>query len=339
MAFDFVVPALVGLLPVGGFLAALLYLDSYKLVKLNAVIAIVVCGAVVAGACYMVNAWALGLLDIDLIPFSRYVAPVIEETLKGLVIVGLIRAHRIGFLVDAAIFGFAVGTGFALVENIHFLEVVGDAGIGTWIVRGFGTAIMHGGATAIFAVMGLALLEQTPGADLRLRALLPGLGVAIVLHSAYNHLLTSPRVATLTTLFAVPLLLYAIFQRSEKAVGDWLGQGFDADAEMLELINSGRLSDSPVGQYLHTMKAKFRGPVVADLLCYLRLYTELALRAKGILMMRENGFEVPVDEATRAKFAELSYLETSIGRTGLLAIQPMCHMSHKDLWQLYMLGK
>jgi RsiW-degrading membrane proteinase PrsW (M82 family) len=339
MSLDFVVPALVGLLPVGSFLAALLYLDSYKLVKLNAVVAIVVCGAIVAGACYMVNAWALGPLGIDLIPFSRYVSPIIEETLKGLVIVGLIRAHRIGFLVDAAIFGFAVGTGFALVENVYFLEIVRDAGIGTWIVRGFGTAIMHGGATAIFAVMGVALLERTSGAQLRVRALLPGLGVAIVLHSAYNHLLTSPRVATLTTLFAVPLLLYAVFQRSEKAVGEWLGQGFDADTEMLELINSGRLSDSPVGQYLHTMKAKFRGPVVADLLCYLRLYTELALRAKGILMMRENGFEVPVDEATRAKFAELSYLETSIGRTGLLAIQPMCHMSHKDLWQLYMLGK
>jgi hypothetical protein len=108
---------------------------------------------------------------------------------------------------------------------------------------------------------------------------------------------------------------------------------------MLELINSGRLSDSPVGQYLHTMKAKFRGPVVADLLCYLRLYTELALRAKGILMMRENGFEVPIDDETRSKFAELSYLESSIGRTGLRAIQPMRHMSHKDLWQLYMLGK
>jgi RsiW-degrading membrane proteinase PrsW (M82 family) len=339
MSFDFVVPALVGLLPVGSFLAALLYLDSYKLVKLNAVIGIVVCGAVVAGACYLVNAWAMSVLGIDLIPFSRYVSPIIEEALKGLVIVGLIRAHRIGFLVDAAIFGFAVGTGFALVENIYFLELVGDAGIGTWIVRGFGTAIMHGGATAIFAVMGLALLEQTPGAGMRMRALLPGLGVAIVLHSAYNHLLMSPRVATLTTLFAVPLLLHAVFQRSEKAVGEWLGQGFDADTEMLELINSGRLSDSPVGQYLHTMKKKFRGPVVADLLCYLRLYTELALRAKGILMMRESGFEVPVDEATRAKFAELSYLETSIGRTGLLAIQPMCHMSHKDLWQLYMLGK
>ena len=28
-----------------------------------------------------------------------------------------------------------------------------------------------------------------------------------------------------------------------------------------------------------------------------------------------------------------------LGRTGRLAIQPMLHMSHKDLWQLYMLGK
>ena len=64
--------------------------------------------------------------------------------------------HRIGFLVDAAIFGFAVGTGFALAENLYYLHLAAEAGMGTWIVRGFGTALMHGGATALFAVMGLA---------------------------------------------------------------------------------------------------------------------------------------------------------------------------------------
>ncbi len=79
--------------------------------------------------------------------------------------------------------------------------------------------------------------------------------------------------------------------------------------------------------------------MVADLLCYLRLHTELALRAKGVLMMRENGFDVPVDEATRDKFAELDYLEKSIGKTGVLALKPMLHMGHQDLWQLHMLGK
>ena len=329
--------ALVGLLPVSGFLASLLYLDSYKLVKLRAIIAVVACGAIVAGASYFTNGYAIGWTKLDLAHFSRYVAPITEELLKGLVIVALIRLHRIGFLVDAAIFGFAVGTGFATVENIYFLHLVPNAGVSTWIVRGLGTAIMHGGATAIFAVMGVAMMERAPGSTAR--ALLPGFALAVVLHSAFNHLLIWPEIATLAILFVLPPLLYVVFQRSEKAIGDWLGQGFDADTEMLELINSGRLSVSPVGAYLHTLKSRFKGPVVADLLCYLRIYTELALRAKGILLMRENGFDVPVDDATQAKFVEMRYLESSIGRTGLLALQPMCHMSHRDLWQLYMLGK
>src|SRR4029078_3178151 len=108
---------------------------------------------------------------------------------------------------------------------------------------------------------------------------------------------------------------------------------------MLELITSGRLSDSPVGRYLDSLRGKFQGPVVADVLCYLRLYTELALRAKGILIMRENGFESEVDAETRAKFDEMSYLETSIGRTGLRALQPMLHMSNRDLWRLSMVGR
>jgi RsiW-degrading membrane proteinase PrsW (M82 family) len=337
MSADLILHVAVGTAPVVCFLAALLYLDSYKLVSMSAVIAVVACGVAVAGACYFANGWLLGITGFDVQVYTRFAGPIVEEFGKALVIVALIRAHRIGFLVDAAIFGFAVGTGFAIVENIFYQRLIPEAGLGTWIVRGFGTAIMHGGATAIFAVMGLALLERAKRA--KAADLLPGFALAVVLHSGYNHLAHEPRLATLAILVVLPPLFYVVFARSEEAVGGWLGQGFDADTEMLELINSGRLSDSPVGQYLHTMKDKFHGPVVADLLCYLRIYTELALRAKGILLMRESGFEVPVDEATRAKFTEMRYLESSIGKTGLLAIQPMCHMSHKDLWQLYMLGK
>ncbi len=330
-------PTLVALLPVLSFLGALLYLDSYKLVKLRTVVAMLACGALVAAASYGINATVLARYPIDFATFARYVAPVAEELLKGLAIVLLIRTHRVGFLVDAAIFGFAVGTGFAMVENLYYLSESSAAGMGTWVARGFGTAIMHGGATAIFAVMGLSMVERAGRATLR--AFLPGFAIAVVLHSAFNHFFLSPFLSTLGIVVVFPPLFNLVFARSEKAVGAWLGKGFDADTEMLELIHSGRLSDSPAGRYLHTLKDKFKGPVVADLLCYLRLHTELALRAKGILLMRANGFDVSVDEATREKFAEMRYLEGSIGRTGLRALQPMLPMSHKDLWQLYMLGK
>ena len=321
---------LLGLAPVLCFLGALVLLDSYKLVKLRWVVMAVVGGMAIAGIAYFVNGALLEHFEFGF--YTRYVSPLIEEGLKALVIVALIRAHRIGFLVDAAIFGFAVGAGFAVIENIDYLSMAPHSGLGTWFVRGFGTAIMHGGSTAIFAIASVALLG-------RAYAYLPGFALAVVLHSAFNHFFFSPLASTAGVAIIMPLLLNAVFVRSESAVGDWLGRGFDADAEMLELINSGQLSDSPVGRYLHQLKDSFQGLVVADLLAYLRLYTELALRAKGVLMMRESGFEVPIDEPTREKFAELRYLEKSVGRTGLLAIQPMLHMSHKDLWQLYMLGK
>jgi RsiW-degrading membrane proteinase PrsW (M82 family) len=327
---------LVGLLPVVAFLAGLVYLDSYKLVKLRVVVAVVASGMIAAGACYLMNGFLLDRLPIGFTAFTRYVSPFTEEILKALVIVALVAGHRVGFLVDAAIFGFAVGTGFAVVENLIYVEQFPGASMGTWIVRGLGTAIMHGGTTAMLAMLGLTLRDS--GRSIAI-AFLPGYAAAVILHSAFNHFFLSPRVSTLVVAIIMPAILYGVFTRSEKAVGSWLGKGFDADTEMLGLINSGRLSDSPTGRYLHTLKDRFSGPVVADILCFVRLHMELALRAKGILLMRENGFDVPVDEETREKFAEMRYLEGSIGRTGLLAVQPMLRMSHKDLWQLYMLGK
>ena len=224
--------AAVGLLPVAGLLCALVFLDGYKLVTLRVVIAVVAAGVAVAVAAYFVNGWVMAATGLDFTRYARYVGPLVEEAGKALIIVVLIRAHRIGFLVDAAIFGFAVGTGFALVENVYYQYLVPDAGLATWIVRGFGTALMHGGTTAIFAMMGIAMQERAQGAAMRL----PGLALAIVLHAGFNHLLLWPKLSTLAVLCALPPAVFFVFQRSDRAVADWLGHGFDADAGLIEAI-------------------------------------------------------------------------------------------------------
>jgi len=328
--------ALLGLLPVCCFLAALVYLDSYKLVPLKWVVAAIILGCATGIASYPLNSTVLQWSVLDCTAYTRYVAPMVEESLKALVVWALMRHNRIGFLVDAAIFGFAVGAGFAIFENLYYLTILPDLKLGTWIVRGFGTAIMHGGATAIFAVIAHTMLEQYR--TRRWSALLPGLVIAAIIHSVFNHFFFSPIVNTALVLGILPLLFTVIFDRSDKALSDWLGAGFDADTELLELINSGELSTSKVGQYLQSLREKFEGPIVADLLCYLRLHTELSIRAKGLLMMRESGFMNKTGEHTRAKLEELKYLEKSIGTTGKLAIKPFLKMSQKDLWQFYMLS-
>jgi hypothetical protein len=75
------------------------------------------------------------------------------------------------------------------------------------------------------------------------------------------------------------------------------------------------------------------------MLCYLRVYTELAIRAKAALIARENGLEIPVGERTREKFQELRFLEKSIGKTGCLAMKPFLQIERKDLWQMHVIDR
>lgn len=336
MTTNFVTHALLGLLPVCCFLAALMYLDSYKLVPIRLIITTIVLGAGAGVASYPANVAGLEWFDIDFIAYTRYVAPFVEEALKALIIIVLIRSNRVGFLVDAAILGFAVGAGFAIFENMYYLQILPDLQLGSWIVRGFGTAFMHGGATAIFAIIAHTMIGQYPTHGSA--AMIPAYLIATIVHSVFNHFFLTPVLNTLVVLVCLPILLIVIFDRSERSVSDWLGMGFDADTELMELINSGELSTSKVGMYLHSLKEKFEGPIVVDLLCYLRLHTELSIRAKGLLMMRESGFVNKTGEETKAKLKELKFLEKSIGTTGKLAIKPFMRMSQKDLWQFYMLS-
>lgn len=337
MTHNLFVVAPIGLLPAIILLVTLLYMDSYKLVSMRAIIRVIGIGGLLVILAYFVGSAILDSTPMTRVDYSLYVAPVLEELLKASVIVVLIRTSRIGFLVDAAIFGFAVGTGFALIENLYYLQTLDSANIGVWIVRGFGTAIMHGGATAIFAILSQALTERSIGINPLMY--LPGLAIAIALHSLYNHFLISPIQSTMLILLVLPPVLYVIYLQSSRSMHDWLQLDFDADAGLLEQINSSEFAESSIGRYLGELTKKFKGPVVVDMLCYLRLYTELALRAKGVLMMRENGFDEPVGERTRAKFEEMRFLEKSIGKTGRMAMRPFLHMDRKDLWQLYVLEK
>lgn len=113
---------------------------------------------------------------------------------------------------------------------------------------------------------------------------------------------------------------------------------FDTDQELMTLLMGGDFGSSRIGQYLHSLRSHFEGPIVADMLCLIRIRVELSILAKGMLMMQKAGFVPPPDESIKAKFAELDYLEDSIGRAGMMAIEPIQQWSNKELWQLNMLS-
>ncbi|HEX4823824.1 MAG TPA: PrsW family glutamic-type intramembrane protease [Candidatus Polarisedimenticolaceae bacterium] len=325
----------VGLLPVLFFLGALIYLDSYKLVRKRFVAGALVGGCVLAVVCWGINTALGGAIPVGYEGYSRFIAPIVEESVKALLIIGFARANRIGFLVDAAIYGFAIGTGFALVENVVYWSTLTDASWSLWLVRGFGTAIMHGGCTAIVGIVGKALTER--GRWPTAGAWAAAIAVAILIHSFFNSFFLAPVTQAAVIVLFLPPLAYMIFRRSERSLEQWLNVGFDADTELLELVLSGHVSGTPVGNYLGELRSRFPGEVLVDMLCYLRLHLELSLRAKGLLMMREAGFPVVLDGNDKAKLEELDFLERSIGTVGKLTMKPFLRTTSRDLWEIYMM--
>ena len=196
---------------------------------------------------------------------------------------------------------------------------------------------MHGSTAAILGMISKYLSDRYPASGLFI--FVPGLGAAIIVHAVYNNFLISPLLSTVILLISLPLLVIVVFEKSEKATRRWLGIGLDTDMELLDLIISGNISQTRIGMYLESLKSRFRGEVVADMLCLLRLQLELSLQVRGILLLREVGLPVSPEPQLVEKFAELKYLEKSIGKTGKLAILPFFRSSSKDLWQRFMLDK
>lgn len=327
----------ISLLPIITFLFTIWLLDSFRLVKKRNVAGAILVGFAVAGSAIFVNSTILELTEIGSRSFSRFVAPFSEEILKMLFVVYLITARRVGFMVDAAILGFATGAGFAIIENLYYLNALTDAGLLTWFVRGFGTAVMHGGTTAIAAIISKDLFDRKEWPVPLI--FLPGLLAAVIIHALFNMFILPPTSSTLLILAVLPPLFYATFKRSEQNTREWLGTGLDSDMEMLRILLAGNISETKVGNYIRSIQDKFPPAVVGDIICYLRIYLELSIKAKGILIMKENGFEMPPDPEVEAQFTELNYLEKQIGKTGKLAIQPLLKLNNTDLWQLSMIRK
>ncbi len=329
------IPFAAGLLPVLLFLGALLMMDRYQLVARRTVLRALTLGAIAALVAYGANLLALRYAHAPPAALKGVIAPIIEESLKLAWVIVIIRRDRAGFLVDAGILGFAIGAGFALVENLYYMRAIGDPNPLLWIVRGLGTAVMHGCTTAIAAVVSKDLTDRH-----RSKALawfLPGLAIAVVAHAAFNHLTFQPLITIAIMLVTMPLLLIVVFTRSERATREWLGMSLDTESELLDLIMNGEISGTRVGRYLDSLKHRFPPAVVADILCLLQIQLELSLRAKGILIARSAGIALPVDPQVQSNFEELRFLERSIGPAGRLAILPFLRTHSRDLWQIHMM--
>lgn len=321
-----------GFFPVIIFLGCLFLLDSFKLVKVRLLLVCLGWGLISAGIAYVLNTGLANHFSLDFDTLSRYVAPAVEEAIKAGMVFFLIARRQIGFMVDAAIYGFAIGTGFALAENSWYYWQLGhDFNTILAIVRGFGTAIMHGGTMAICAII---VIEGVQRSSKLLTSATTGLLAAMMIHTLFNQFMVNPFVQTMLIIILLPLVFYFVFMISTSQLQKWLEVEFSNEVDMLKMIRKGRLKDTKAGNYLSSLKEHFDPEVLVDMYCYFSLYLELSIKAKRNLLLQESGIPVIIEPDIKDKLVEIKALRKMIGKAGEMALMPLVRMQHRELWKL-----
>jgi len=319
------------LLPVLLLLLAFYLLDSFRLVKVRMVAILLAAGIFAAAAAYVLNGVLSRWLDTGPGGYSRYIAPLLEELLKALPLFYLIRRKKIGLAVDAAICGFSSGAGFALAENLYYLAVTPHPGLAFWTLRGFGTAIMHSGATSLLAAATtLALNREKNGAA----GSLTGLLLAYLIHSAFNHFYINPVHQTILILILVPAGLILMFRFHETRLRSWMETEFFTEAELLGHIRKGTLAGSKAGRFLERLKTHYPPETIVDMYNFVSLYLELSITSKKNLLLAECGYPVERGKELEDKVNEFNLLRKQIGKSGELALSPLMRLKHQDLWKI-----
>lgn len=339
MHVDLALKAITALAPVMVLLLVLDQLDIFNLIKFRTIGILLAVGAGLAALGLVTNWTMLDVFPIGFSVYSRYLAPAIEESLKAAPIIYLFATNRVGFKLDAALAGFAVGAGFSMLENAWYLHALADANYSAWLVRGFGTAFMHGGASALFAAASHEMTERQAAANAahyRFDPLLflPGLGGAYALHAVFNHFPDRPILAMMMALLLIPVGLFFVLSRSEGATRAWIKADRDAHKQALESIRDGQFADTDQGRAFNAIAAHFDDATALDVRAYLELKMELVLRNEEIMLAVQDGDEAPIQAVDREKIERLESIEHRLGAGVLAAIAPTLGFSRNDAWEL-----
>ena len=321
------------LLPVVIYIIVVYQIDNFSLISVKRLLLLILCGMLTALACF-----ALFQLTGKIIPESQSdsVNPIIEEMVKGIPLLWLAARKKIVFFIDSVICGAAVGGGFSILENIFYLLLGDEMGIGTVLFRGLEVALVHMGCSALVAA-GLMLIVRmieysrsrsvVKKSDIAMSVFL--LSEAPVLHLFHNTFHFVPLVQFVFVIGTLGGLLVWTYFYDVEMIHSWIDTGLDKQLDLLASIKTGRLDDTPTGKFLESVKDAFPPKDYFDIICYVQLHVELSVASRSRVMLRESGLEdnLPLSDEMKeqiiSQYIEYKILEKRLGNAARMTIAPI----------------
>ena len=262
--------------------------------------------------------------------------PVLEEIIKAVPLLWLATRKKIVFFIDSVICGAAVGGGFSILENIFYLLLGDEMGIGTVLFRSLEVALIHMGCSAIVAASLMLVTRLALRARSRLSIGKGNIAMTAflllappILHVCHNMFHFNPLMQFVFVFGTMGGLLVWIYFYDVEMIHSWLDTGLDKQLSLLDSIKNGRLGDTTAGYFLESVKEAFPPEDFFDIICYVQLHVELSVASRSRVMVRESGLEQDfpltdeMKELILSQYTEYKLLEKRLGNAARMTIAPI----------------
>jgi RsiW-degrading membrane proteinase PrsW (M82 family) len=154
----------------------------------------------------------------------RFTAPVIEEILKSLILLYLVSRANFNYVVDGALYGFGAGIGFAIIENVEYVNANIEIALIVALLRVFSTNLMHAAGSGLIGTA-LAYYRGEKVKQRGIWVVVGGYAVAIIFHAMFNKMVNAE---TFLVAFAIgygvlgAVLIWYVIRRGMGSQKQWV---------------------------------------------------------------------------------------------------------------------
>jgi len=265
----------------------------------------------------------------------HFAAPIYEEIFKGLVLLYLVRRAKFTYSVDGAIYGFAVGTGFAVVENYVYIYLNSSTATQIAFQRIFLANLIHAFSSASIGItLGISRLG-TPKARWRLPVF--GLLLAIGQHMLFNILIGIEGIHPV--IFFLPILpgilfIFYIMQRGKKQARGWIKEklGIENHVTRGEAALVDHLADPE--DTLYPVVERFGTETTSQVEKLLYLQARIGIKSKALDGLRGNN---TIYKAVKAEInemrTEMKKVQREIGLYAMLFVRGLFTDEMTSVWE------
>ncbi len=252
------------------FLLVLSKFDLYKTGRIKFNVATLISGLVAYEIAAQINPAVVKMGWVTWDQVIRITAPIVEELLKGLILIYLVQRADFNYVVDGALYGFGAGIGFAIIENFEYVTGNPEIALSLALARVFSTNLIHATASGLIGTV-LAYRRGDPG--LRGWAVVfGGYAFSIVLHMVFNTMVNAGAFVIVAVIFGLTgmTLIWFVIKRGMNTQKQWVGEKLGSQDRVTKAETKAVTGiEKIVDELLKPFEDRFgneKVPVVRDLL-------------------------------------------------------------------------